>query len=405
MKFKKISIFVFIIAVCGFLSYITVEFLGLPDKFIVMEGENARHGRFFSAQIEAGDDGVLKDGVYRGGGAKKQNYDADVKMFGLLDVKRAKVEVIQNRRLIACGSSIGVKLYTDGVLVADITEFEQKGGGSVSPARGAGLKAGDFITSAGGEKITDIKSLKAQTEKFGGKKMKIKFLRNSKEKEVEIEPRQDKNGGVWRLGLWAKDSTAGIGTLTFYDPQTNTFGALGHGISGGDGGNVLSVKNGSVVGANIIDVKKGKSGDPGELQGVFASGNSKIGNITKNIKYGIFGTADKSIAGGGEYYVGTSDKITEGKAYILSNISGTKVEKYEIEILKVMRYNENSTKGMVIKVTDKNLIEKTGGIVQGMSGSPIIQNDLIIGAVTHVFVNDPTKGYGIFMETMLKNAQ
>lgn len=404
-KFKKISIFA-LIAVIAFVSaYMTVEFLKIPDKFIVMEGEKAQHGRFFSAHItEANDGGVLKNGIYKGGESK--NYTADVKMLGILDVKRAEVEVLKNKKLIACGNSIGVKLYTDGVLVADLTEFEQKDGGNVSPARGAGLKPGDFITYAGGEKITDIKTLKTQTEKHKNTKMKIKFLRNQKERETEIEPKQDKNGGLWRLGFWAKDSTAGIGTLTYIDPETGTFGALGHGISG-EGGNVLTVKNGSVVRANIIDVKKGVSGEPGELQGVFAGGNSKIGTISKNIKYGIFGTTQKTDGeiGGNEYYIGTADKICEGKAYILSNISGDTTEKYEIEILKVMRYNENSTKGMVIKVTDKRLLEKTGGIVQGMSGSPIIQNDLLIGAVTHVFVNDPTKGYGIFMETMVKNSQ
>lgn len=405
MKFKKSIIFVLIAVFAVFSAYMTVEFLKIPDKFIVMEGEKAQYGRFFSAHIkDASDEGILKNGVYTGKNDGK-SFDADIKMMGILDVKRAEVEVVKNKKLIACGNAIGVKLYTDGVLVADLTEFEQKDGGNVSPARGAGLKPGDFITYAGGEKITDVKGLKVQTEKHKNKKMKIKFLRNSKERETEIEPKQEKNGGVWRLGFWAKDSTAGIGTLTYFDPETNTFGALGHGISGGDGANVLSVKNGSVVRANIIDVKKGVSGSPGELQGVFAGGNSKIGTIGKNIKYGIFGTADKENIRGEEYFVGTADKITEGKAYILSNISGDTTEKYEIEILKVMRYNENSTKGMVIKVTDKRLLEKTGGIVQGMSGSPIIQNDLLIGAVTHVFVNDPTKGYGIFMETMVKNSQ
>ena len=199
----------------------TAEFLKIPDKFIVMEGEKAQYGRFFSAHIkDASDEGILKNGVYTGKNDGK-NFDADIKMPGILDVKRAEAEVVKNKKLIACGNAIGVKLYTDGVLVADLTEFEQKDGGNVSPARGAGLKPGDFITYAGGEKITGVKELKAQTEKHKNKKMKIKFLRNSKERETEIEPKQEKNSGVWRLGFWAKDSTAGIGTLTYFDPETN----------------------------------------------------------------------------------------------------------------------------------------------------------------------------------------
>ncbi len=399
MKFKKITIFVLIAAVCAFFSYMTVNVLDIGGRLKNLKEQNIG-GKPFSNQIEAGDSGVLKDGVYT---SDKKKQGANINLFGV-QTKGADFKIPAEKKVIACGNSIGVKLYTDGVLVADITGFDTKDGKNVSPARGAGLKAGDFITSAGGKKITDINSLKEQTQKYGGKKMKLKFLRNSKEKEVEIEPKQDKNSSLWRLGMWAKDSTAGIGTITFYDPDTNTFGALGHGISGGDGANVLAVKNGSVVRANIIDVKKGTPGDPGELQGVFSGTDSKIGTIAKNIKYGIFGTTDGTVPSKTEYTVGTADKISEGKAYILSNISGTEVKRYEIEILKVMRYNENSTKGMVIKVTDKELIEKTGGIVQGMSGSPIIQNDLLIGAVTHVFVNDPTKGYGIFLETMLKNA-
>lgn len=404
MKLKKISI-IFLIVVCAvLLAYSAVEYINIPERFTVIDDEPINDGKIFSAEIEAGDTGILKNGVYQSTQKKEGTYSADVKMFGILNVKKVEVDVIKNKKVIACGNSIGVKLYTDGVLVVELTDVETKDNKKISPAKNAGIKEGDFIKKLNGEKITNIQSLKEAIERAGEKEVKISYLRSGKMKDTVITPVISKDGGLLRLGMWVKDSTAGIGTMTYYDPQTKCFGALGHGISSEEG-DVLSVLNGSVVKSSIIDVKKGKAGEPGELQGLFLSGNSKIGSIKKNIKYGIFGTVenDSNLPKDREFYIGTADKIKEGKAYILSNIADDGVKQYEIEIQKIMLYNENSTKGMVIKVTDENLIKMTGGIVQGMSGSPIIQDNLIVGAVTHVFVNDPTKGYGIFIETMIKN--
>lgn len=401
MKGRKISIF-FLIAVFAFvLAFSAVWYLDIPSQLVKFE-QNTKNGGLDTAQnIEANDSGVLKDGIYKNG--EKTSYTQNANNFGILNIKKQNSD-LKNKKVVACGNSIGVKLYTDGVLVVDITDVTAKDGKKISPAKNAGIKTGDFIRELNGDKITNIDSLKTAVEKLGENKAKIVFVRDGKIKESAILPVKSADDNTLKLGMWVKDSTAGIGTMTFYDKETKTFGALGHGISS-EGGVLMPHLKGSIVKSSIIDVKKGKSGEPGELQGLFLGGDSKIGSITKNIKYGIFGTVEKdtNIPQTNEFFVASASEITQGEAYILSNISGDEVKEYKVEIQKVMLHNENSTKGMVIKVTDENLINLTGGIVQGMSGSPIIQNGKLIGAVTHVFVNDPTKGYGIFIETMLNN--
>jgi stage IV sporulation protein B len=209
----------------------------------------------------------------------------------------------------------------------------------------------------------------------------------------------------YHIGLWVRDSTAGIGTLTFYDPKTSAFGALGHGITDIDTGLLMPVDSGEIIESSILGIKVGKSGVPGELKGVFIE-DMRLGTIENNSEFGIYGKLSDNAANkitGKLYPIGLRSEIKEGPAVILSNIDGKSIAEFEIEIQKVSRQNINGSKGMIIKVTDQKLLEATGGIVQGMSGSPIIQNGKIIGAVTHVLVNDPTKGYGIFIEGMLKN--
>jgi len=393
LKAKKVGIFLIVVLCTIFLAYYAVDYIDIPQKFGLQQN---------SSDITASDSGVLKNGIYKSG---NQNQADFIKEDNSSSSELNNLN-LNNKKVVALGNSIGVKIYTDGCMVVEISEVECENGKKISPAKKCGISGGDIIKKYNGEKITDINSLKKQVEKCGEREVKIVYLRNGKQKEAFIKPVKASDGGMLKLGMWVKDSSAGIGTMTFFDPQSKSFAALGHGISA-DNGKILSVLKGSVVKASILDVKKGKSGDPGELCGIFLGGNSKIGSVNKNIKYGIYGKVENqnNIPKGKEVYIGRANTIKIGRASILSNVAGEEVCEYEIEIQKVMLYNEKSTKGMVIKVTDKNLIELTGGIVQGMSGSPIIQNDKLIGAVTHVFVNDPTRGYGIFIENMLAEAE
>ena len=221
-----------------------------------------------------------------------------------------------------------------------------------------------------------------------------------------MTPVKSSEDGKYHIGLWVRDSTAGIGTLTFYDADTGKFGALGHGITDIDTGTLMSVKSGEKLESDILGVKMSRSGVPGELKGVFSEGR-QLGTIESNTEVGIYGKLEKHAMQrmkGKMYPVGVRANIKEGPAVILSNIDGKKTEEYDIVIQKVSRQNLNGSKGMIIKITDERLLSTTGGIVQGMSGSPVIQDGKIVGAVTHVLVNDPTRGYGIFIETMLMNA-
>lgn len=391
MKAKKIGILFLVIIVTFFLAYYVVNSVDIGNNIIFDEK---------NSDIKASDSGVLKNGIYKSENKNISNLNEENNF-----AKSQQINDLNNKKVVALGNSIGVKIYCDGCMVVEISHFEDENKNKISPAKKSGIMKGDIIKKYNGEKVTDTNSLKNLVKKYGDKEAEIIFDRNGRQKKCVIKPEKALDGGVLKLGMWVKDSAAGIGTMTFFNSETKSFGALGHGISS-DTGKLMSVLKGSVVKASILDVKKGKSGDPGELCGIFLGGNSNIGKINKNIKYGIYGKIENTniIPKGKEVYIGTKETVKVGKATILSCVSGEEVLEFEIQIQKVMLYNENSTKGMVIKVTDPKLLELTGGIVQGMSGSPIIQNGKLIGAVTHVFVNDPTRGYGIFIENMLAEA-
>ena len=236
--------------------------------------------------------------------------------------------------------------------------------------------------------------------------MQIQYVRNGEVANTVIRAVRSVEDNRYHLGLWVRDNTAGIGTLTFYDPESNVFAALGHGITDIDTGTLMSVSTGEILESEILDIKKGRQGIPGELRGVFVENENKLGEITSNTQSGIYGRLyENSLARLPQkaYPIGVRSQVQTGKASILANVDGKKVEEFEILIEKINRQNTNGTKGMIIRIVDPKLLEMTGGIVQGMSGSPIIQNGVLVGAVTHVLVNDPTRGYGIFIEFMLKN--
>lgn len=308
--------------------------------------------------------------------------------------------------LVPGGRSIGVTLATDGVLVVDVSDVVSASGKHFSPAKDAGLKAGDLIQSFNGSKTFTVDDLNKAISCSKGKDSTVVISRNGGLREILIKPQKSQSDGRFKIGAWVKDAASGIGTLTFYDPATNTFGALGHGICDPETGKILTIDNGSILDSSIVSVNKGEKGIPGELNGIFKDETETLGTITKNNSAGIFGTATSCPSENTDSIpIATRTEVKTGAAYILANVEGSKVEKFNIEILKIMPKAISVQKGMVIHITDKRLLDKTGGIVRGMSGSPIIQNGKLVGAVTHVFVNDPTRGYGIFIENMLAEAE
>ena len=309
--------------------------------------------------------------------------------------------------LCAGGNSVGVRVSTDGVLAVGYSDLTTSNGEVSSPAQNGGIQIGDRLLCVNGKKIKNSKDLSKKINESKSENVQILLERNGEEitKNINLAKNQD---GDYKIGLWVRDSTAGVGTLTFYDRESGKYGAIGHPITDSETDKILSIKNGDLLNSSIISVKKGVKGNPGELRGIFSNEKTPIGDVTGNTQCGIFGSMNKETSkniNNKTYRVGWRDEIQPGPAQIITTIDEEGPKLYDIEIVKLNKQDTISTKSMVIRVTDERLLEKTGGIVQGMSGSPIIQNDKIIGAVTHVLVNKPEIGYGVYIEWMLRDAQ
>ncbi|MBS4202957.1 SpoIVB peptidase [Lederbergia citrea] len=323
-------------------------------------------------------------------------------------VKQVDVNVLKNFKIQPGGQSIGVKLNTLGVLVVG-HHLVSANNGKLSPGEAAEIKVGDIITSINGKKINNMADVAPFVDEAGkkGKPLALSIQRGTEKFETSLQPLLDQKEKAYKLGLYIRDSAAGIGTMTFYDPKSKKYGALGHVISDMDTKKPIVVEDGQIVKSTVTSIEKGKNGAPGEKLARFSSDREVIGNITTNSPFGIFGKLHQKISNGvfdKPMPIALSNQVKEGPAQILTVVDGNKVEAYDIEIVSTIPQKFPATKGMVLKVVDSTLLSKTGGIVQGMSGSPIIQNGKIIGAVTHVFVNDPTSGYGVHIEWMLHEA-
>ena len=331
-------------------------------------------------------------------------FNLRLKLFGRIPLKDVVINVVPETKVIPCGNTVGVRIFTDGVLIVGVSKVHGDDGKDYKPYHDAGIDQGDTILEVDGKKLEQLYDLSEIVQGSNGKTLHLKVKHDENIKDAQITPIKSSDS-KYKLGLWVRDSTAGIGTLTFYDSNTNKFGALGHGITDIDTGKILAVGKGDILESSIISVKKGVKGNPGELKGIFLNEDFKKGVIAENNEHGIYGkvTSDSGLTKNAAIPVALRSEVEEGTATILSNIDGRKVESFTIEIQKVFKQNSQNSKGMIIKITDKRLLEITGGIVQGMSGSPIIQKGKLVGAVTHVFVNDPTKGYGIFSELMIQS--
>ena len=332
-----------------------------------------------------------------------KGYQMDVKLFGVIPVKTVDLEVVEETRVYPVGLPVGIYLKTDGVLVVDISSFEDAAGNKVEPAKHA-LKKGDYVLQVNGEAVSGKKDLIQRIRKSNGEDMIFTLYRNGEQTQVKCKSIQS-DDGEYKIGVWVRDSAQGIGTITYLDEEGN-FGALGHGINDVDTSELMHLKYGGIYATDIIGIKKGEDGKPGELTGMISFDDEKqLGDVLRNTKGGVFGQLSKKEIESMELTsieVGYKQEIKVGDAQILCKMKDEN-RFYDVKITKINYESKEDNRGIVLEITDKELLEETGGIVQGMSGSPIIQDGKIVGAVTHVLVNDPTRGYGIFIENMLEH--
>lgn len=332
---------------------------------------------------------------------KEGSYQLQLKLFGLFHYKDIELNVLDETEVIPCGNTVGIYLESDGILVVGTSAITDDKGELQNPC-GEQLRSGDYIIAVNGKEISKKEELIRTIDAGCGESLRLTIRRNQRQIETEVTPVSVGNG-TYRLGIWVRDDAQGIGTLT-YMTKDGKFGALGHGISDSDVGNIVEIKGGALYQAQILDIMRGSIGHPGSLSGIICYGEAQyLGEIRDNTQSGIFGQADEALERwieGEAMPVAYRQEVHTGPASILSSIDGT-VKEYTVEITHINQSLYAQNKDMVIQVTDSRLLELTGGIVQGMSGSPILQDGKVVGAVTHVFVNDPTRGYGIFLEHML----
>jgi stage IV sporulation protein B len=332
-----------------------------------------------------------------------------LRLFGRIPFKTVRLQVIPDLRVIPGGQTIGVKVKAAGVMVVGHHLVQRNSNSKISPGEDAKLRLGDLIVEINGETCNEVSKIAEYAEQAGrsGKPLEMLVQRGKEKFRTKLTPVYDEEDKAWRLGLYIRDSAAGVGTLTFYAPDQGVYGALGHVITDMDTQTPIVVGSGEILQSNVTSISKSQNGEPGEKRAQFVREGKTLGSVERNTPFGIFGQMkhmpDHS------YHrtaipIAFAEQVKEGPAQILTVVDGQKVERFNIDIVHVSKQSAPATKGMVIRITDPKLLEKTGGIVQGMSGSPIIQKGKLVGAVTHVFVNDPTSGYGCFIEWMLQDA-
>lgn len=400
-NFAKIAVVLVLL-----LSYVYIcSINSIPSNIIIFEGEN------LNLKIATGLTLASKNSktILTASNINKEKINSEgtnklnLNLFGTIPVKEVNVNVIPKTMVVPLGNAIGMKLYTKGVLVVGMSQIETDKNEKKKPYENSGIEQGDTILEINNNIVGNTEELIKEVENSKGNTINIKYLRDDKTMQTDITPVKSKN--TYKIGLWVRDAAAGVGTLTFYEPSTNLFMALGHGISDIDTEEIVNIANGELVTANIVSITKGRKGYPGEIRGTIDEGKT-IGTIYKNTNFGVYGMVkNKNYLEADltqEMEVAPRNEIKEGKAQIICQLENSAKKKYDIEIEKVYINNNQNNKSMLIKITDKELLEKTGGIIQGMSGAPIIQEGKFVGAVTNVLVNDPTQGYGVFADIMIK---
>ena len=375
------------------------EIFSLPDGFVASldEIKDANESKKFGSIVST----KLERAVCYTSAGKKEEEIIVFKLFGFIPIRKVKVSIVPEDEVFVGGVPIGVCISTSYPIVVSQSAIDSENGAVISE-KTENLQRGDFITEVNGKAISSIEEIENLVNKSEGDVVEISFLRNNKVKKTLIKKVQD-NERLFKLGVVVKDDVSGIGTLTYVNTKNNKFGALGHAITEQE--NVVEISSGNVYSCSIFDIQKGERNNPGQLKGVFMQTFGEKGCVEKNNKYGVFGTISETTGLVDEVLtakIGGRLSVTPGKAKIVSSVSGIR-EEYDIEIIKANYQSTADDKSLVIRVTDPRLLALTGGIVQGMSGSPILQNGKLIGAVTHVFTSDPTKGYGVYSDWMVLN--
>lgn len=364
----------------------------LPDYYYVAAGETLSIHGPIPIETAQSKDSLPKEAYAAAG----NHYSLNLELPYGIPIKQVQVQVVDRQMVVPGGNAFGIKMFTEGVIVVGLSDIATSEA-SLNPAKTAGIRVGDIILSMDGKEVASNEDVGAIVSSSGGKPVDVELERSGVMQTLSLCPVKS-NDGVYRAGIWVRDSSAGIGTMTYYDPANGIFAGLGHAICDIDTGNIMPLHSGEIVDVAILGVNKGEAGAPGELKGSFMP---KItGELCVNSQCGIFGLGGVPDMKSEPVPLALRQEVTEGPAVIRCTLGGNQVEEYQVEIEKVSLGQDHPTKNMIIRVTDPVLLEKTGGIVQGMSGSPILQNGKLVGAVTHVFVNDPTRGYGIFSENM-----
>ncbi|WP_283608817.1 SpoIVB peptidase [Faecalispora anaeroviscerum] len=369
----------------------------LPDQFRVTAGTKLRLNQTGLSIIDAVNKNEITASALK---SANQNYHAQLMLFDVIPIKTVSVKVVEEKLLVPCGTPFGIKMFTNGVMVVGVADIESAGK-MVNPAAVAGVKVGDIITAINGKAVTQNSQVAKLIESSAGSSVELSVKRGEETLTATLTPILSDVDGSYKGGLWVRDSTAGIGTVTFYDPSSGSFGGLGHGICDVDTNELMPLRSGDVVSVTISGIVKGQKGRAGELRGYF-NNDFPVGQLQSNSEAGVYGTLNSSPVSTEAIPLAVKQEVKTGAAQIYTTVDGTVPKAYGIEIESINYQDGTKTKNLVVKVTDPELLSKTGGIVQGMSGSPIVQNGKLVGAVTHVFVNDPTRGYGILAENMLE---
>ena len=393
-KFLIILFMLNLVAIAVF--YIKYCKAQLPNTIHIKKGEKNSFCYNIPASATINDQKIKLNRTFVFQKCTRGQYEMKTNLFGAIPLKKIKVKVVDKQKVVPSGQVVGIYVETNGLLVIDTDDFTGENGADHAPSKNK-LYRGDYIKKVDGENISSKKQLIEKINQGKGNPVTLTISRKSKTIQIKIKPEISKIDHMYKIGAWIRDNTQGIGTMTYV--KKDSFGGLGHGIYDMDTGTLLKIKGGFLLTPQIYSIKKGKSGTPGEIVGsIDYKEENIIGSIKKNTEKGIYGTV--SNIGNKAYEIGYRQDIKKGKAYILSNLSGSR-KQYEIRINKIVPSDTDVLKSMEIEVTDKRLLNLTNGIIQGMSGSPIIQDGKVIGAVTHVFVDNPKKGYAILMETML----
>ena len=413
MKIKKKILISTIISILLIALIYVSDITNIPDSIILFKEEELNINTIFGISVKALDTSNTDIDTAQSGeiiqassgsyANKEESINIVINLFGI-KVKEVSVNVIDDVEVVPLGGLIGMKLYTNGVLVVGMSEIYGQNNQVYRPYENTGIKEGDTITKINDEYIVSTEDMTECINASQGKEIKITYIHNNKTLETNITPIEtDKNN--YKVGLWVRDTAAGVGTATFYDKNTGKVAMLGHGILDVDTEELIDISDGKVTNTSVVSIIKGENGKTGRIQGI-VEGQKEIGTISKNTYYGVYGKLYNmnEIKGNTSKAVKIAlrNEIQAGEATLMCALDNGQVKEYTVEIQKIYLNNNSNNKSMLLKVTDEELLEKTGGIIQGMSGSPIIQNGKLIGALTHVLVQNPTQGYAVFSDIMVK---